>query len=95
MTTVTIPNDRPLYALRKAVRPSWSGVRLVEDANGSTFIEARFDHAPNDLLELLCMLDDIGWAPVPEENDCAELSADGNGSRIRVRRETEMRIDEY
>lgn len=95
MNTVDTPPAHPLHALRHASTPNLK-CRLVEDAFGSTFMEVAFDAAPADVGELLSLLDDIGWAPVPEESEgCGGLTADGLGSRIRVRFEKELNIDEY
>jgi hypothetical protein len=89
------PSARPENLLDAAWQNTNSKVRLVGDGTGGSFVEADFDHAPITLRELLSLLDDIGWAPVPEEvEDCA-LTADGNGCRIRVRFEGEMIAGDY
>jgi hypothetical protein len=97
VSSVNSPIRRPLHVLRNVFRSDECGtVRLVEDRAGLTYVEVDL-HAADQLLlvELLGLLDDIGWRPVPEELDCASLTVDGLASRIQVRHFTELSIDEY
>jgi hypothetical protein len=95
---MTVPAVSPLGLLGSAfVQDVNSSVRLVEHCGG-VYVEVDFvldGQGRAALRLLLSLLDDVGWRPVPEETDCAELTEDGCGSRIRVRFDEEWRIDGY
>ena len=86
------PTSRPTETLKHQLSNSVK-VRLVEEFGG-TFIEADFDHVPAELIELLSLLEDIGWHAVPEETEDT-VTADGNGARIRVRSIMERASRDY